>query len=91
MKQAQNAKMGTQSEAVRAWHDRLVIEQYGVKEWNESTKQHNMVCARVLSRRNKMIPFDDDQAMRKIKMKEKLQAKLKERNSSGGCPEAQPM
>ena len=82
--------MGTQSEAIRAWHQRLAIEQHGVKEWSESTKQHNMVCARIESRRNRMTPFDDDQAMRKMKMKKRLQAKLEERNPRG-CPEAQPM
>lgn len=89
LKQVENAKMGTQNEKMKAWYE-VASEQDFVKEWDEPTKQHNLACARIKSRRNKMTPFDDDQSMRKMKMKKRLQAKLEERNP-GGCPEAQPM
>ena len=49
--------------------------------WDESTRQHNIVCKIIESRRTKMITCDDDQALRKYKLKQKLQAKIAQKSA----------
>ena len=58
--------------------------------WDESTRQNNIACAAMQSRRTKQRPFECNQGARNSSMKAHLQAKLERRRQQAQAPSHDP-